>query len=90
MGTPVENMSLALLILIAALHSNVVSNATRYSTKPTFVLYIISFILVLYSTPYPIRSAWRYLGTCIYGDGARMAANDIHDIFYSVGRLAFL
>lgn len=48
---PVENMSLVpWLILIAALHSNVVSNATRYSTKPTFVLYIISFILVLYST----------------------------------------
>lgn len=48
---PVENMSLVpWMILVAAIHSNVVSNSTGYSNKSTFVLYTLSFIGVLYST----------------------------------------
>ncbi|MBL7830507.1 MAG: cytochrome c biogenesis protein CcsA [Saprospiraceae bacterium] len=48
---PVENMSLVpWLIMVAAIHSNVVSNATGYSNKTTYVLYVLSFIGILYST----------------------------------------
>lgn len=48
---PVENMSLVpWLIMIAAIHSNLVTNATGYSAKASFILYLLSFILVLYST----------------------------------------
>lgn len=48
---PVENMSLVpWLIMVAAIHSNVVTNATGYSSKSTYILYLLSFLLVLYST----------------------------------------
>jgi len=48
---PVENMSLVpWLIMIAAIHSNLVTNATGYSSKASYILYLLSFILVLYST----------------------------------------
>ncbi len=48
---PVENMSLVpWLIMVAAIHSNLVTNATGYSSKATYLLYLFSFILVLYST----------------------------------------
>ncbi len=48
---PVENMSLVpWLIMVAAIHSNMVSNATGYSNKSTYVLYVLSFIGILYST----------------------------------------
>ena len=48
---PVENMSLVpWLIMVAAIHSNLVSNATGHSNKSTYVLYVLSFIGILYST----------------------------------------
>lgn len=48
---PVENSSLVpWLLMVAALHTNVVAKSVRRSYKLTFVLYALSFILVLYST----------------------------------------
>lgn len=48
---PVENASLVpWLTLIAGLHCNVIYKSTGYSLKTTYLFYIISFCLVLYST----------------------------------------
>jgi cytochrome c-type biogenesis protein CcmF len=48
---PVENASLVPWItLIAGLHCNIVYNKTGYSLKSTYFFYIVTFILVLYST----------------------------------------
>ncbi len=48
---PVENMSLVpWLIMVAGIHMNVVSKATGQSLKATFIFYLLSFILVYYST----------------------------------------
>lgn len=48
---PVENASLVPWItLIAGLHTAIVYNKTSYNLRTTYFLYIISFLLVLYST----------------------------------------
>lgn len=48
---PVENASLVpWLTLVAGLHTNLIYRNTGYSLRPTYFFYIISFILVLYST----------------------------------------
>ncbi len=48
---PVENASLVPWItLIAGLHCNLVFKKTGYSLRSTYLFYIITFILVLYST----------------------------------------
>lgn len=48
---PVENASLVpWLILIAGLHTNLIYKSTGYSLKSTYLFYILSFSLVLYST----------------------------------------
>lgn len=48
---PVENASLVpWLVLIAGLHTNLIYKSSGYSLKSTYVFYILSFILVLYST----------------------------------------
>lgn len=48
---PVENTSLVpWLVLVAGLHTNLVAQATGYSIRSTYAYYILSFILVLYST----------------------------------------
>jgi len=48
---PVENASLVPWItLVAGLHTNVVYKSTGYSLRSTYFFYIISFVLVLYST----------------------------------------
>jgi len=48
---PVENASLVpWLTLVAGLHTNMVYRNSGYSLRPTYFFYIISFILVLYST----------------------------------------
>jgi cytochrome c-type biogenesis protein CcmF len=48
---PVENMSLVpWLILIAGIHTHLVANATKYSIKSTVIFYILTFVLILYST----------------------------------------
>lgn len=48
---PVENASLVpWLTLIAGLHTNMVYKKTGYSLRATYFFYIISFLLVLYST----------------------------------------
>ncbi len=48
---PVENMSLVpWIILMAGVHMNVVAKATGHSIKSTFIFYLLSFILVFYST----------------------------------------
>lgn len=48
---PVENASLVpWLTLIAGLHTNLIFRHSGYSLKSTYFFYIISFILILYST----------------------------------------
>lgn len=48
---PVENASLVpWIILIAGLHTTMVYKSTGYSLKSTLLFFILSFILVLYST----------------------------------------
>jgi cytochrome c-type biogenesis protein CcmF len=48
---PVENASLVpWLVLVAGFHTNLVFRSTGYSLKSTYVFYILSFVLVLYST----------------------------------------
>jgi cytochrome c-type biogenesis protein CcmF len=48
---PVENASLVpWLVMIAGLHTNLVYKATGYALKSTYIFYILSFVLILYST----------------------------------------
>ncbi len=48
---PVENASLVpWLTLVAGLHTNMIFKSSGYSLRPTYFFYIISFVLVLYST----------------------------------------
>jgi len=48
---PVENMSLVpWLILVAGIHTNLIANATGHSIKSTYVFYLLTFILIVYST----------------------------------------
>ncbi len=48
---PVENMSLVpWLILIAGIHSNLVSKSTGYSIRSTYIFYLLTFIFIVYST----------------------------------------
>ncbi|MEO8710630.1 MAG: cytochrome c biogenesis protein CcsA, partial [Parafilimonas sp.] len=48
---PVENASLVpWIVMIAGLHTNMVYKSSGYSLKSTYLFYIISFTLVLYST----------------------------------------
>lgn len=48
---PVENMSLVpWILLVAGLHTHLVAKNTGYSYKSTYLLYILSFVMILYST----------------------------------------
>ncbi|MFZ4545588.1 MAG: cytochrome c biogenesis protein CcsA, partial [Saprospiraceae bacterium] len=48
---PVENMSLVpWLILIAGIHTNLIARNTDNAIKSTYLFYLLSFILVVYST----------------------------------------
>lgn len=48
---PVENMSLVpWIILIAGIHTHLVAKNVGYSFKSTYLFYILSFVLILYST----------------------------------------
>ena len=48
---PVENASLVpWLMMVAGLHTNLVYKSSGYSLKSTYIFYILSFTLVLYST----------------------------------------
>lgn len=48
---PVENMSLVpWIMLLAAMHGNFIARHTGHSVKATYLFYILSFLLVLYST----------------------------------------
>ncbi|MBL7815711.1 MAG: cytochrome c biogenesis protein CcsA [Saprospiraceae bacterium] len=48
---PVENMSLVpWLVMVAGLHTHLIARATGHSLRATFMFYILSFLLVLYST----------------------------------------
>ncbi len=48
---PVENMSLVpWLILLAAMHGNFIARHTGHSIRTTYIFYIASFLLVVYST----------------------------------------
>lgn len=48
---PVENTSLVpWLTLIAGIHTNLIARSTGYSIRSTYGFYLLSFILILYST----------------------------------------
>ncbi len=48
---PVENMSLVpWLIMVAGIHTNLIANATGHSIKSTYLFYLLSFLLIVYST----------------------------------------
>jgi len=48
---PVENMSLVpWLILLAGMHANFIARHTNHSIKTTYIFYLLSFLLVVYST----------------------------------------
>ncbi|MBP6825650.1 MAG: cytochrome c biogenesis protein CcsA [Saprospiraceae bacterium] len=48
---PVENTSLVpWLVMVAGIHTNLVARSTGYSIRSTYGLYLLSFVLVLYST----------------------------------------
>jgi cytochrome c-type biogenesis protein CcmF len=48
---PVENMSLVpWLVLLAAMHGNFIARHTGQTIKTTYIFYILSFLLVVYST----------------------------------------
>lgn len=48
---PVENTSLVpWLTLVAGIHTNLVARSTGYSIRSTYGFYLVSFILILYST----------------------------------------
>jgi len=48
---PVENASLVpWLTLIAGMHTNLIYKSSGYSLKTTYVFYILTFLLILYST----------------------------------------
>lgn len=48
---PVENSSLVpWLILVAGIHTNLIARATGYSVRSTYAYYLLTFLLVLYST----------------------------------------
>ncbi len=48
---PVENMSLVpWLVMVAGLHTHLIARATGHSLRATFMFYILSFLMILYST----------------------------------------
>lgn len=48
---PVENMSLVpWIMLLAAMHGNFIARHTGLSIKATYIFYILSFLLIVYST----------------------------------------
>jgi len=48
---PVENASLVpWLIMLAGIHTNLVAKSTGYSIKSTYLFYLLSFLLIVYST----------------------------------------
>ena len=48
---PVENASLVpWLFLVAGLHTNLIAKATEHSIRATYILYLLGFIFVVYST----------------------------------------
>ncbi|GAB5551265.1 MAG: hypothetical protein Sapg2KO_08560 [Saprospiraceae bacterium] len=48
---PVENMSLVpWLVLIAGIHTHLIAKATGRAIKSTYLYYILSFVLIVYST----------------------------------------
>jgi cytochrome c-type biogenesis protein CcmF len=48
---PVENMSLVpWIVMVAGLHTHLIARSTGHSLRATFVFYILSFLLILYST----------------------------------------
>ncbi|MEL6863769.1 MAG: cytochrome c biogenesis protein CcsA [Bacteroidota bacterium] len=48
---PVENMSLVpWLVLLAGIHTNLIARATGYSIKVSYLFYLLTFVLIVYST----------------------------------------
>lgn len=48
---PVENMSLVpWIVLVAGIHTNLIAKSTGHSIRSTYVFYMLTFILILYST----------------------------------------
>ncbi len=79
---PVENMSLVpWLILIAGLHTNLIANATGHSIKSSYLYYMFTFVLIVYST-FLTRSG-------VLGDTSVHAFTDLGLEWHLVGFIAF-
>src|SRR5205085_11879234 len=67
---PVENASLVpWLVMVAGLHTNLIFRSSGYSLKSTYAFYILSFLLILYST-FLTRSG-------VLGDTSLLAFTDL-------------
>jgi cytochrome c-type biogenesis protein CcmF len=48
---PVENTSLVpWIVLVAGIHTNLIANNTGHAIRPTYLFYLLSFVLIVYST----------------------------------------
>lgn len=48
---PVENMSLVpWIVLIAGIHTNLIARQTGYAIRSTYIYYLLSFVMIVYST----------------------------------------
>ena len=48
---PVENMSLVpWILLVAGIHTNLIARSTNHSIKSTYIFYLLTFIMIVYST----------------------------------------
>lgn len=78
---PVENASLVpWMVLVAGLHTNLIYRSSGYSLKSTYVFYLLTFLLVLYST-FLTRSG-------ILGDTSVHAFTDLGMNFQLIGFIA--
>lgn len=79
---PVENMSLVpWMILVAGVHTNLIANASGYSIKSTYIFYVLSFLMIVYST-FLTRSG-------ILGDTSAHAFTEMGLEWQLVGYIAF-
>lgn len=48
---PVENTSLVpWIVLVAGIHTNLIANNTGHAIRPTYLFYLLGFVLIVYST----------------------------------------
>lgn len=88
---PVENTSLVpWLLVLAGIHTNLIAKATGYSIKSTYLFYVLTFIMILYSTTLT-RSG--VLGDTSVHAFTEMGLENqllLFIIFFTLGSIAFM